>query len=122
MKRYRYILCGVVRPEDKLSEFRLVAANKIPDTEHTVIRVTIPENVKLTKWNCDAYSTAEDTDVRIKDCGPVPMVRYCARWTKYASLWPRLNPGEWHHELLVNMNHTLPGFSPGYGYVMRPTV
>lgn len=121
MKRYRYILCGVVRPEDKLSDFRLVAANRIPETEHTVIRVTIPEDVKLTKWSGDAYSTAEDTNVRIKDCDPVPLVRYCARWTKYDNLWPRLNPGEWHHELLVNMNHALPGFSPGYGYVMRPT-
>jgi len=51
MKRYRYILCGVVRPEDKLSDFRLVAANRIPETEHTVIPGSTPANGTTNCWS-----------------------------------------------------------------------
>ena len=71
-KRYRYIFCGVVNPEDKLSNFRLIAAGSamawLPFA--TCIRVEIPENVELWKYPTDSYSTSP-TDISIKDLNPI---------------------------------------------------
>jgi hypothetical protein len=61
-KRYRYVLNGVALGTDKLSDFRLIAANKIcPGYDgETALRVVIPDDVKLTKYSCDPYSTTDD--------------------------------------------------------------
>lgn len=61
-KRYRYILCGVVSEEDKISDFRLIAANNVKPNYNnfSAIKVEIPEDMKLEKWSCDPYSTTYD--------------------------------------------------------------
>ena len=60
-KRYRYILAGSVLPDEPVSHFRLVAAaNLRPRSDHGLIRITIPDDMKLSKLSCDAYSTTDD--------------------------------------------------------------
>lgn len=62
MKRYRYVLNGVALGEDKISDFRLIAGNNIKPSYdgQTALRVSIPNDLKLTKYSCDPYSTTED--------------------------------------------------------------
>lgn len=63
MKRYRYILSGKATGEDKLSRFRLIAGNNIKPSYNgkVVIRVNIPNDVELIKYNCDSYSSTSDS-------------------------------------------------------------
>lgn len=62
MKRYRYILNGIALGKDKISGFRLIAGNNIKTSYNgeVVLRVKIPNDLKLTKYSCDPYSTTED--------------------------------------------------------------
>lgn len=62
MKRYRYILNGVALGGDGICDFRLIAGNNIKPSYNgeVAIRVNIPDDLKLTKYNCDPYSTTED--------------------------------------------------------------
>ena len=61
-KRYRYVLNGCVLGEDKISDFRLIAGNNISPAYNgeVAIRVEIPNDLKLTKYSCDPYSTTDD--------------------------------------------------------------
>lgn len=61
-KRYRYITCGLILEKDKISDFRLLAANNVKPNYHnfSAIKVEIPEDMKLSKWSCDSYSTTND--------------------------------------------------------------
>ncbi|MCY7865942.1 hypothetical protein MOB78_12695 [Bacillus spizizenii] len=61
-KRYRYITNGLAIGENKLSDFRLIAANSIKPSYDgaAALRVNIPSDVELTKYSCDSYSTTED--------------------------------------------------------------
>jgi len=61
-KRYRYILNGVVLGEHKISDFRLIGGNNIKPSYDgaSAIRVVIPNDLELTKWSCDSYSTTDD--------------------------------------------------------------
>ena len=62
MKRYRYILNGLVSGEDKISRFRLIAGNNIKSKYDGAfaIRVNIPDDLQLTKYSCDPYSKTDD--------------------------------------------------------------
>lgn len=62
MKRYRYILCGTVLGGDKIGGYRLIAGNNIkPEFDmELAIRVRIPDDLELTKYSCDPYSTTDD--------------------------------------------------------------
>lgn len=55
---YRYITCGAVNPSDKISKFRLVCNRQIKDD---AIRVRLPDDLILEKYNCDNYSTTDDS-------------------------------------------------------------
>lgn len=61
-QRYRYILCGVVKGSDKISDYRLIAANNVKPEYHedSALKVKIPEDLLLEKWSCDSYSTTDD--------------------------------------------------------------
>lgn len=61
-KKYRYVLCGLVSGSDKISDFRLIASNNIKPSYNgdSALRVNIPDDLKLTKWTRDAYSTTND--------------------------------------------------------------
>ena len=58
-KKYRYILCGIVNPTDKIKIFRLIAANCLGNRT-SAIRIPIPKDMILEKWSCDNYSTTFD--------------------------------------------------------------
>ncbi|MFQ1027656.1 hypothetical protein JDW21_19205 [Bacillus subtilis] len=62
MKRYRYILNGCVLGEDKISDYRLIAGNNIKPSYNgeVAIRVNIPDDLELTKYSRDPYSTTHD--------------------------------------------------------------
>lgn len=61
-KRYRYIYNGDAGPGEKLSSFRLVGGGNIHAEYHGVValRVWLDDEVELTKYSCDSYSTTED--------------------------------------------------------------
>lgn len=69
MKRYRYILNGTASPNEPLSDYRLIANNMISN-DITAIRITLPDEVELTKYACDPYSTT-DSNIKLKDLDPV---------------------------------------------------
>jgi hypothetical protein len=63
VKQYRYILSGLVSPEDKVSRFRLIAGNMIKSeyVGATAVRIPVPDDMVLEKWRGDCYSTTDDT-------------------------------------------------------------
>ena len=72
-KRYRYITCGVVSPDDLVSDFRLIGpSNLTPGSDG--IRIELPDDMKLEKWNSDSYSTTNDRRT-IKELNPAVMIR-----------------------------------------------
>lgn len=88
MNRYRYITNGTASPYDSLDNFRLVSGNKLYG-EVDVIRVEIPENIKLDKFICDSYSTTDDKTA-LKDLNPKVVIRVNGRMkvsTELTKLW-----------------------------------
>ena len=79
--RYRYILCGNVSPKDKLSDFRLIAANKIGQSIRTCdgVRVKITDDIELTKYDCDEYSTT-DCEKTLSELGCDVVAKIGGRW------------------------------------------
>ena len=61
LKKYRYISCGIAKSTDKISDFRLIGRNQLFPEERVVIRVIIPDDLKLSKYSCDNYSTTKDS-------------------------------------------------------------
>ena len=61
-KKYRYIGSGTAIGSDSIRNFRLVASNMIKPSYSgkAVIRVNIPNDLKLDKSPCDPYSTTYD--------------------------------------------------------------
>lgn len=82
-KRYRYITCGVLSEDDKVSDFRLIAGNNIKPSYHnyTAVRVVIPEDMELCKYSSDAYSTTDDNR-KIKELGYDIML-----WDNHVKRW-----------------------------------
>lgn len=75
--RYRYITNGSVKPSDKICDYRLIGGNQLKQSDGrnaTVVRVRIPDDMKLTKYSCDNYSTTEDTRT-LEELGCDYMVR-----------------------------------------------
>lgn len=98
-KRYRYILAGSVLPDEPVSHFRLVAATNLKFTSaHGMIRITIPDDMKLSKLSCDAYSTTDDPRP-LRRLEATPLVKMDGVWRTFESLWPKYPPGEWYTEL-----------------------
>ena len=62
MTRYRYITNGCALGSDSICRFRLIASNSInPEFSGSIVlRVVIPTDLKLEKYNCDSYSTTDD--------------------------------------------------------------
>jgi hypothetical protein len=78
--RYRYIWNGGVLGKDKISEYRLIS-NTV-QASNVVIRVNIPDDLKLTKWSCDSYSTTDD-ERTLDELGYDILVWKTNRWIKY---------------------------------------
>lgn len=62
MLRYRYVLSGLVSGKDEISNFRLIAGNVIKPSYdgYSALRVRIPEDLVLSKYSSDSYSTTDD--------------------------------------------------------------
>lgn len=86
MKRYRYITCGIAVETDSVANFRLIASKYIK-TNSNVIRIEIPDNMKLSKLSCDCYSTTEDHRT-LADLSATPMIKVNGRWRLAPSLRP----------------------------------
>lgn len=114
VKRYRYILCGLVSPDEPVTNFRLIAGNKI-GTDVTsskfVIRITIPEGIRLNKEECDLYSTWPDDDGKkgppISELEATPLIRlHTGRWVKCPDgLWPKYKPCDISYGASMNFIH-----------------
>lgn len=96
MNRYRYITCGVATPKDKVSDFRLIAQNKVGFASQA-FRIAIPDDMVLTKYDCDPYSITED-DRTLAQLHCVPVVKIKSVWR----IMPRLAdflPCNWYLHL-----------------------
>lgn len=81
-KRYRYITCGLVNPDDHISNYRLVGANQISGdngTRFQAIRFEVPSDMVLEKWSCDNYSTTKDTRT-LNMLGYDILVKFNGKW------------------------------------------
>lgn len=78
-KRYRYIACGLCSISDPISDFRLLAGNVISDVSYNCIRIEIPEDMELEKYDCDSYSTTQ-SNIKIGDLNPKAMYLSYGDW------------------------------------------
>lgn len=60
--RYRYITNGTAVGTDPIKDFRLIGVASKLEQYHgaTALRVRIPQDLALTKYSCDSYSTTSD--------------------------------------------------------------
>ena len=108
--RHRYILCGMVSGSDKLSDFRLIS--KLTPDENSIIRVNIPDDVKLSTFPGDGYSTT-DCDKTLDELGYDCYIKYRNKWLKTNEL-KSYDPADWHEVLEYGYNiHMVTGM--GYG-------
>lgn len=78
LKKYRYICCGIAKSTDRISDFRLIGGSQLLE-ERVVLRVIIPDDLKLLKYSCDNYSTTEDTRT-LEELGCDVMVWINRKW------------------------------------------
>ena len=79
LKKYRYIGCGIAKSTDKISDFRLIGGSQLFPENRVVLRVVIPDDLKLSKYSCDNYSTTEDPRT-LEELGCDVMIRINGRW------------------------------------------
>ena len=80
--RYRYIFSGGVKANDIISNYRLLDKQKMQG-QSDVIRIEIPDDAKLEKWDCDEYSTWDrenEQDYELKDLNPQICVKINGKW------------------------------------------
>lgn len=87
MKRYRYILSGIVDPDHPVCHYRLIAGNQLIG-QSDAVRIEIPDDMDVKYGPCDGYSTTDDRRL-LKDLRPVPMVKINSRWARRPGLDPR---------------------------------
>ena len=73
MKKYRYITSGAVEFDKPVSTYRLAAGNSIRN-ELVLLRVTIPDDMALTKEPGCGYAVTDDPRL-VSDLHPVVCIR-----------------------------------------------
>ena len=112
--RYRYITCGTAMPDEPLSNFRLLAQNKM-STSDTAWRVILPDDVKLVKYACDEYSTTEDNrPLSAFQC--IPVVRIHKKWRPMSEL-ANVRPCDWY--LVLREKGYIGTVHPHTGYLKK---
>lgn len=96
--KYRYITSGIVNMTDPVSIFRLIGTTNMGGSM-CAIRIEIPDDMKLEKWDCDPYSTTSDPRT-IAELHPVACIRKNGRMCKGPDELIRIQPHEWHNYLL----------------------
>ena len=100
----------MVSGSDKLSDFRLIS--KLAPNEDSIIRVNIPDDVKLSTFPGDGYSTT-DCDKTLDELGYDCYIKYRNKWLKTNEL-KSYDPADWHEVLEYGYNiHMVTGM--GYG-------
>ena len=90
--RHRYIFCGLVHPTDKISDFRLISSiTKYSMGE--VIRVNIPDDLRLDYFPYDRYSTTFDNRT-LEELGYDCYICFNGRWRKFNEL-KEYTPADW---------------------------
>lgn len=98
-KRYRYILSGMISPDETVSCYRLVAATMLRSVSIIeAVRITIPDDMELTKLSCDTYSTTEDPRL-LRELEATPMIKINGVWKEIRDLWPEYPCYKWFLEL-----------------------
>lgn len=85
-KRFRYIRAGIAAPDDPICNFRLVAQNCL-DGAASCIRVELPDDLVLLKYDCDSYSTTADKRT-LNELGYEIRVKMNGRWKTRNDLKP----------------------------------
>lgn len=84
--KYRYILNGSVKPDSPICNYRLIGASNIGNRIEC-IRVRILDDIKLNKYDCDPYSTTNDTRT-IEELGYDIMIKFNNHWKVRNDLKP----------------------------------
>ena len=106
-KRYRYITCGLVSPDEHVNKFRLIGSSNLAGDDG--IRIELPDDIKLEKWSCDSYSTTED-ERTIRELNPVVMVRINNKLVHHKELekeWlnGKVQPHEFDEWIITHTKH-----------------
>lgn len=92
--RHRYIFCGLLE-DHKISSFRLIANTKYSGGQ--LVRVNIPDDLKLYSYPYDGYSTTDDNRT-IDDLGYDCYILFNWKWRKFNWL-KNLEPHSWFRAL-----------------------
>ena len=90
--RHRYIFSGICSGSDKISKFRLISSC----TRHSLggcIRVNIPDDLELSHYPGDSYSTTFDNRT-LDELGYDCYIYYKGKWRKFNYL-KQFQPHEW---------------------------
>lgn len=83
-KRYRYITCGLVSPDEPVNNFRLIGPSHLTPGNDG-IRIELPDDIELEKYSCDTYSTTQD-ERTIRELNPVVMIRINNKLVRHKEL------------------------------------
>ena len=83
--RYRYILPDAKEPYGPISGLTLYPGNKVGPMTNLLIRVRIPEDIKLTKRSYAYYSVTDDHRT-IEELGYDVLVKFDSKWKIQNSL------------------------------------
>lgn len=88
-KRYRYIVAGLCSPSDPVNKFSLLSKQVLAASYDHCIRIELPDDIKLIKYNWDDYSSTK-SDMKIEDMNPKAMYLKYGGWRideKLTELW-----------------------------------
>ena len=93
--RHRYIFCGVVWEQPEICNYRLISK---PTYSHgSFVRVNIPDDLELSHYSGDGYSTTYD-ERSIHELGCDCYILYKGQWRKFNWL-KKLEPHNWFRAL-----------------------
>lgn len=104
--RFRYILSGGVKPNDRISDCRLIAGNKLQGF-HRAIRIELSNEAILEKYDCDEYSTwnsKNEKDFEIRELNPKLCLKINGEWQVIESITQKWINGQ---SLSDAINHWL---------------
>ena len=96
--KHRYITCGDVKGTDKISSFRLLSnIRTYGGFLGETVRVNIPNDLQISHWNGDIYSTTSDNRT-LDELGWDCYILFKGKWRKFNYL-KKFLPAYWHNVL-----------------------
>ncbi len=96
MPRHYYITSGLIDLDTPIRDYRLLS-NRVVADQVEAMRVTVPDDMELTRDTCGKYHTTDDTRT-LRRLGPVPVVKIMGRWRRMPSLID-VQPHNWFNEM-----------------------